>query len=200
MVVRHRHPEGFVIENDLREHVAGRAGRQDRDIDLTLHELPLQVVGKVLDQFQTDFRQVAFHRRQQQGDQERADGRRHPQRAGSDQGILVRRRDRFHGIDVLEDGSGTLDHALADLGEAHVPLAALEDPDVQAILEFAKLTAQGRLAGAAAFRRAAEMQFLGDGDEVFEIARVHGELAVGSMTFLSWNSGPGPISRSRRML
>ena len=62
-------------------------------------------------------------------------------------------------------------------GGCHVDafIGAFEERDAELALKLADLAAEGGLADVASFRGAAEVAVLGDGDEVAEFLKVHGE-------------------------
>ena len=59
------------------------------------------------------------------------------------------------------------------LGQLHVPTRAVQQCHIHLLLELADLQAQRRLGDVQALGRPREVEFLGDGDEVAEVARVH---------------------------
>ena len=61
----------------------------------------------------------------------------------------------------------------AGIGEGDAPLGAVEETHAQLLLELADLLADRRLGDVQALRRAAEVQFLSDGDEVPEMPKFH---------------------------
>ena len=62
-----------------------------------------------------------------------------------------------------------------------MPFRPFENLNAQPVLQFLQLTAQIRLAGMAAFRGSAEMEFLGDGNKVLKIPCVHVGIASASV-------------------
>ena len=54
-------------------------------------------------------------------------------------------------------------------------LGAVEELDAELLLELADLLAYCRLRDVQALRRAAEVQLLGDGDEVPQVTEFHGD-------------------------
>jgi hypothetical protein len=58
-------------------------------------------------------------------------------------------------------------------GELDAALAAVEELDPELLLEFAHLLAYCRLRDVKALRCPAEVQFLGDGDEVPQMPKLH---------------------------
>ncbi|MCY1241781.1 hypothetical protein D9M72_547020 [compost metagenome] len=61
----------------------------------------------------------------------------------------------------------------ARLREEHAPLVALEQPDLELFFERLDLDAQRRLRNVQALRGAREVELLGDGDEIAEMAQFH---------------------------
>ena len=71
-------------------------------------------------------------------------------------------------------GSAGLDQKKpASLRQCHCPAGAIEQPRTQFVLQRADLLAQWRLGDAKALGCATEMQVLGQGDEVAEMAQFH---------------------------
>ncbi|MNF66508.1 hypothetical protein D3C84_483020 [compost metagenome] len=86
------------------------------------------------------------------------------------------------GLGQLADALGLLEHllrlgddAFADRSQAHGALAALEDQYTQLILELLHAHRQGRLADVATFGGAAEVLFLGKGDDIAQFRESHSE-------------------------
>ncbi len=59
------------------------------------------------------------------------------------------------------------------LGQLHVPARPVQQRHIHLLLELADLQAQRRLGDVQALGRPREVEFLGDGDEVPEVAKVH---------------------------
>ena len=168
-----RYPERLVIEDDVREVRAGRGRGEDGEVEPSVGQLLLQMVGKVLDQLQTHLRQIALQGRQQQRRQIGADRRRHTERAGAYERVPVGRCHLLHFIDFAQNFPSPVHDPVADRRHPDISLGALEHPHAEPFLESTQLAAKGRLAGVAALRRPAEMQLLGDSDQIFQVPCVH---------------------------
>ncbi|MNY48640.1 hypothetical protein D3C86_1839890 [compost metagenome] len=64
----------------------------------------------------------------------------------------------------------------ADLAQRHAPVGTLEQAHAQLVLQRLDLLAQRRLGDAQLQGRATEVQLLGDGDEIAQVAEFHGRL------------------------
>ncbi|MNR52659.1 hypothetical protein D3C85_1725410 [compost metagenome] len=73
-----------------------------------------------------------------------------------------------------QQGTGPGQDALAGLGEAFEALAALDQHQVQLVLQVAQAHGQRRLGDMAQRRRLAEVACLVERDEEFELLDVHG--------------------------
>ncbi len=83
----------------------------------------------------------------------------------------------FDGAGRLRQRRACLDQEqLAGFGQFDLPPVAVEQRDAKLALDRLDLQAQGRLADVQAFRRAAEVQLLGDRDEITELAKFHSYL------------------------
>ena len=76
---------------------------------------------------------------------------------------------------VVENGVRPLQHPLAVGREADEALAALDDGHAQLLLELPDAARQRGLRHVAGLGRAREVLFAREGDEVLELADVHGE-------------------------
>ena len=83
-------------------------------------------------------------------------------------------RDDLHARGLVQHPPRLRDDALAGLGQQHLARAALEELHAQFVLELLHRRRQARLAHEAALRRAAEVAFLGDGDDVLQFRQGHG--------------------------
>jgi hypothetical protein len=78
---------------------------------------------------------------------------------------------------AVEQGAGLVEQHLTRAGQRDTAAVALQQGDAKAPLELLDRPGQWRLGDAEALGGPAEVQFLGDGDEVSELAglqRVHG--------------------------
>ena len=130
--------------------------------------------GQVLDDRDRRLRQVADQRRQRVRQQIGADGRNDadPQRSGERVARAARRRGDFG--DRRQRAPGVLDDRLGARRDGDRAPLALEDAHAEFRLQLEDLAAQRRLADVAGRRGAAEMTVVGDGDDILEIAQVHG--------------------------
>lgn len=79
-----------------------------------------------------------------------------------------------HGPVGLGEGGHLFQEHRAGFGEFHAALGAQEKARAELLFERLDLLAQGGLGDAQLFRRAREVQFFGRGDEVTELAEIHG--------------------------
>jgi hypothetical protein len=146
----------------------------DRAVELAGAQHLEQLDGEVLLQHQRHLRRhvdgVAHQVRQQVG----ADGVDDAQAQRAVERVLAALGD-------LLDGRGLLDHALrlphdglAQRRDAHLVGAALEDLDVELLLELLDRHAERGLRHEARFGRAPEMLLAGDGNDVAEFRQRHG--------------------------
>src|SRR5690606_30158769 len=75
--------------------------------------------------------------------------------------------------DLGQDLPGFLEKQPAGVGQRHMPVAALEQAHAQLLLQRLDLLAQWRLGNAQQFGGPAEMQLLGDGDEIAQVTQLH---------------------------
>jgi hypothetical protein len=76
----------------------------------------------------------------------------------------------MHGL--REDHAGLVNEELSRLGHLHLSLGAVEELDPELLLHLSNLLAQRRLADAQTCSRLSEMQALGYGDHVSEVAEL----------------------------
>jgi hypothetical protein len=81
-------------------------------------------------------------------------------------------------VDLAQRGRHVAAQDLAGLGHAHLLAAAVEQGRTQLVLQLLDLVRQRRLRDVQALRRAGEVQRLGDGVEVAEVAQFHGGVAA----------------------
>src|SRR5690606_27195369 len=86
--------------------------------------------------------------------------------------------------DVGQGLAGFLEKQPAGVGQRHVPVAALEQAHPEFLFQGLDLLAQRRLGNAQHLSGAAEMQLLGDGDEIAQVAQFH----KGSMSRKTYRS------------
>ena len=98
-------------------------------------------------------------------------------------------------LGLLEDPPRLLEHRGAGLRQLDAAVGPLQEPDPELGLELADLLAHRGLRDVQALGRAAEVQLLGDGDEVAEVPELHltGRRVVGAGRS-SWPS----LSRAKR--
>ena len=77
-------------------------------------------------------------------------------------------------LDGVEDLARAHEERRAGRGQLDLALVAQQQRRADLLLELADLLAQRRLGHVQALRRAAEVQLLGDGDEVAQVAELHG--------------------------
>ena len=89
---------------------------------------------------------------------------------------------------MSQQGAGFSEKSLAIAGQANALLAALEQRQAQALFELGDLPAQRRLGNMQAFRCTADVLFLGDGDEVAQLANVDHVRPLGTqvLRIMSW--------------
>ena len=102
------------------------------------------------------------HRRADEADREPAD------LAALDAPRLARRV-----LDGVEDLARAHEERRPGRGQLDLALVAQQQRRADLLLELADLLAQRRLGHVQALRRAAEVQLLGDGDEVAQVAELH---------------------------
>ncbi|MNP16155.1 hypothetical protein D3C76_1085390 [compost metagenome] len=76
-------------------------------------------------------------------------------------------------VDLLEDLPGLVEEQPAGFGQAHAAIGAIQQARADFFLQGLDLLAQRRLGNAQLLGGAAEMQFLGDGDEVAQVSQFH---------------------------
>ena len=174
MHVRQRHHDRL-LEHGLERQPGPAAGRaQEADVEPAVVELA-QLLGRPhLVQPQRDVRRLHAKRAQQLGHErvhgraDEADGEApdlaalHAPRLA--RGVLDRGEDLARADEERRPGGGQLDLALVAQQQRRADL----------LLELADLLAQRRLGHVQALRRAAEVQLLGDGDEVAQVSELHG--------------------------
>ena len=138
-------------------------------------------LGLLLDEQQLEVREAAVQLRHDVGQQvrARASGRARA-RTLPDSGSWAWRAMLADVLGLAEDDPGPLDHPLARVGEHDLARVALDELDAELALELLDLGRQRRLADEAGLGGPAEVAVLGDGDEVPEIAQVHGVEAARS--------------------
>lgn len=90
------------------------------------------------------------------------------------EGIAGGARLRLDGIGMGEGLPRMIEHAPADIGRHDAARLALEQGDAEVVLQATHLAAQGRLTDATGLRRAAEVTVLRNGQDVAEVAEIHG--------------------------
>ena len=86
-------------------------------------------------------------------------------------------------LDGVEDLARAHEERRPGRGQLDLALVAQQQLRADLLLELADLLAQRRLGHVQALRRAAEVQLLGDGDEVAQVSELHGSvMMVGSWT------------------
>jgi hypothetical protein len=162
--------------------VGGRAV-QDPEIDPPLAERLRLLHGVHLEQREPDVRQVhaeeAEHVRQDAGVDRRLDEP-HAEPPDLPPGGALGRAPRA--LRLGERQACFREEGEAGGGELHAARDAREERRADVALEVADLPAQRRLGDVQARRRAAEVQLLGDGDEVAQVAELHGGLPRGYRT------------------
>lgn len=95
-----------------------------------------------------------------------------------------------------EQGAGFSEEGLAITGQANALLAALEQRQAQAFFELGDLPAQRRLGNMQPFGGAADVFFLGDYNEVAQLADVDHVRPIGTqvLQIMSWTVS---VSQSR---
>ena len=91
-----------------------------------------------------------------------------------DSGSLARRAMSTDVVGLAEQDPGPLDDLLAGVGQHDVAGVALDELDAELALELLDLGRQRGLADEAGLGGAAEVAVVGHGDEVVEVAQVHG--------------------------
>ncbi len=174
MVGRGDEQERLLVQRQGFELAIAGVGGDHRRVDLALEHQRQQPRGQVLDDRDRRLRQVADQRRQRVGQQIGADCRNDadPQRSGERVARAARRRGDFG--DRRQRAPGVLDDRLGARRDGDRAALALEDAHAEFRLQLEDLAAQRRLADVAGRRGAAEMTVVGDGDDILEIAQVHG--------------------------
>ncbi len=171
----HGEGEGLLVEH-LGDEALHRRDRQREhsQVDVSRPEPFEQRGGLVLVKEQLEVWQLPLQGRRHPRQQVRPDRRdqRNPQLAR--QGIALGLRQLDDRVRFLQHAAGSLDHLLAGRGQRYPPGLALDQRHAEVALELADLGGQGRLADETPLRRAAEMPLIGEGNEVAEVAQVHG--------------------------
>jgi hypothetical protein len=76
-------------------------------------------------------------------------------------------------LGLAEHAPRLLEHGVAGVCQRDAPLGAVEEPHAELLLELPNLLAHGRLRDVQALRGPAEVQLLGDRDEVPDVAKLH---------------------------
>ena len=76
-------------------------------------------------------------------------------------------------IGLRQQQAGLVEQGGTDFGDLHRPLGTVEQPRTELQLEVLDVLGEGWLRDVEPFGGAAEMQFLGDGNEAAERSQVH---------------------------
>jgi hypothetical protein len=167
-------PERLLEKGDLVQPAVARRRRQNGRVQLARQQPRFQLLGHGLGQVELDLGQAVADRGQQDRREIRAEGRDHAEAQRPGQRIAPRRGRLLDLVRQGDQGARLGDDLLAQGRHPDAALGALEQGRAQLLFELADLGAQGRLAHMAGLGRLAEMAVVGDGDDVPQVADVHG--------------------------
>ena len=178
MLARYGEQERLVEQGFHMQLVIVDGQGQQRGVQPALAQALQQRVGLLLDQQHLQPRellaQTGQHVRQEVG----TEGREHaqPERAGIR--ILAAAGDLRHLVQIRQHLPCTLDDVAPHRGQHDLARRTFEQRHAQLLLQLADLGGEGRLADEAGGGGAAEVAVLGQGYQVFEVAKIHGRAPV----------------------
>ncbi len=178
MLLRHREQEGLVEQRlDMQLIVVDRQ-RQQAGVEAAVAQPGQDLVGLLFDQQQFQARealaQAGHHMRQQI----RAEGREQAQAHRARFRVLAAAGDLAHLLDVGDHFARALGDVAPDRGQHDPARRALDQGYAQLVLELFDLGRKRGLAHEAGRGRAAEVLVIGQGDQIFEVTKVHRRLSI----------------------
>lgn len=173
MAGRQRDDKRFVVQRA--QHQAGFRERQrhDRDVDFALLEQFDQLERVIFLQHQRHLRDALDHLLDQRRQQIRPDRIDHAEPQRPDQRVFALLGDFLDGEGLLENALSLRDDLFSDRRDADFAGAALEDLDVEFVLELLDRHRQGRLANETCLGSPAEVPLAGHRDDVFQFGERH---------------------------
>src|SRR6185437_12258994 len=166
--------ERFLEQEFRMQGVVVHGQREDRGVQFAFAQPLYQLRRFLLDQQQFQARKAFADRAEYVRQKVRAEGRKDAKAQAAGFRILVAMRDVSDLLDFVQHLARARHDLLADVGQQDLARRALHQCHAEFVLELLDLGGQGRLADEACLGGAAEVLVVGEGNEVMEIAQVHG--------------------------